>query len=100
MQRLENESFEDYKARRPASNEASKAVNRAANAGGNRTSRQILRDKKRANGSLKGTYGADLMASFARRRRDLDERREKHENHLFLKAARQAVRNGELKLAA
>jgi hypothetical protein len=108
MERRENETFEAYKARRAASNQVSKNLNRAANAGGKSTSREIQRDTKRkaGGGKIRGTYGRNLMAHFDRKNVNIDRNQLVHEAHLLKIAARKEARqqahrqNNPLPLAA
>lgn len=65
MQRNITESFEQYKARRAAVSAAEKQARRKLQ-GGSKTSRETQRDTLRQAGKLKGTYGATLVAHFAR----------------------------------
>lgn len=57
-QRLENESFTDYKIRRLQSKEANASI-----VSGSRTTRQLYRDQVRSDGNMKhiaGSYGKGL----------------------------------------
>lgn len=74
MQRNENESFEDYKARRKASNQAVKDINKAT--------RNAGKENPRANRPSKGvvaySYGNMLRAHFAKKRlEEINKRRSK-----------------------
>lgn len=99
MERRPDESFAEYKVRRAAVL-PSVLKEKAALRGGTQTSRQKQRDAKRANGTLSGTYGKDIMAAFDSRRPDLAKRQERHATYLLQQEAKRALRRGELKLAA
>lgn len=67
-QRLETESFEDYKARRNARNRIVKNMTRAH--GGSKTSRDIYRDKMRESGSMAqqaGSFGRGIRNAITRK---------------------------------
>lgn len=66
MKRKENESFEEYKARRAASNLAVKQINKDSR-GGNRTSREIARANATYLGNKTYSYGELLRSHFARK---------------------------------
>lgn len=99
MERRPDESFADYKVRRAAVL-PSVLEEKAALRGGTQTTRAKLRDSMRKNRKLRASYGKNLMAHFNSRRADLADRQERHAAHLTSKAARTAMRPGELKLAA
>lgn len=90
MQRKENESFEDYRARRAVANAETKHINYAARRGGTTTSRQQLRRDSKPN----GVYGANIMRSFANRN-VTNERLKKHAAHIKHIAERKARRAGQ-----
>lgn len=71
-ERQENETQSEYRARRAQS----KAITKAAThpVVGSQSSRARHRDQRRMNGSLKGMYGAGLMAHFNRLREQSMER--------------------------
>jgi hypothetical protein len=87
MQRQENESFSAYRTRRAAANLATKTINRLARGGGTTSGRQQLR----SNSSPKGTYGADIIRTFARQRAT-PARLATHQAHVEHIAARKARR--------
>lgn len=87
MERKPNESFEQYKIRRTAANLVAKNINRLARSGGATSTRKQLRSKS----SPKGTYGANIIAKFARERVTSD-RLAKHAAHLKRIASRKAQR--------
>lgn len=63
MQRKPDESFEDYKIRRKAANEAVKNIN-AASKGGKQPNPRVNRPNK---GKVWASYGAGLRAHFAKK---------------------------------
>lgn len=64
MERNANETFDAYKARRANSNAAVKRINQKSKRGGTRTARQIQREE-RDNSKHAGSYGRNLLNSFA-----------------------------------
>lgn len=98
MQRHENESFADYKARRAAANTATKLINAASKGGGNLTSRQLQR-RNRNNSKHAGSYGKSLIASFAMERAT-PKRLAIHFEYLRKMTARKATRAQPALLAA
>jgi hypothetical protein len=87
MQRQENESFSAYRARRAAANLATKNINRLARSGGTVSSRKQLR----SDSNPKGTYGANIIRTFARQRAT-PARLATHQAHVEHIAARKARR--------
>lgn len=100
MQRHENESFADYKARRAAANLAVKLINHAAKECGSLTGREQQR-RQRDNSMHAGAYGRNLRAMFASKLAT-PARLAIHAEYLRKQAARKAARStaGTMLLAA
>lgn len=98
MQRKENESFESYKARR-AEVQRKERLSVAHLRGGSRTSREMRRHpvpividgKVIDTKPMRGSYGADLRASFARNNPNLRRNLLVHKAHVAKMAARKAA---------
>ncbi len=73
MQRKENESFEDYKARRAISNKAVKDINKDSRGG-----KEDTRANRPGKGIVAYSYGNLLRSHFAvRRLEEIKQRKEK-----------------------
>lgn len=68
-ERQPDESMQDYRLRRAASHAAVRSM-RAVGMSGGQTSREKQRSVKRNAGTLRGTFGASLIAMWASKRRD------------------------------
>lgn len=97
MQRLEKETFEEYKLRRAASNKLRSLINyKTKHQRGIPNSRTQLRSNQKGG----GTYGLNLRAAFDSRRPDLAQRQKRHAEYLLAKQVKRSAKKEQLLKAA